>query len=154
MTSRIRCLIAALMVLGGAGCASVHTEQSFPVEKIRSIRPGTTTKQEVLAWFGPPADMARKGGSIRVPFVADDDGGPRDLSFADILGYFPARHQEANLVIYFYQYGNADIPPVYIGFVPVAKAQETVYRLWVLVNEDTGVVADSVLRTLEPRGMR
>jgi hypothetical protein len=154
MASFFRWLFAGCIVLGGAGCVSIETEQSFPARQIRSIRPGTTSKQEILAWFGPPVGMARKGEHIRVPSVTNDAEEPSDLTFTDILKYFPTKHEESNLVIYLYQYWKSNIPSAHVAFAHLAEGQETVNRLWVLVDEDSGVAVDSVLRTREPRGVR
>jgi hypothetical protein len=152
-SARYLYLVISIMVLSCAGCISIHTKQSFPVEQIRSIRPGTTTKQEILEWFGPPVAMARKGQSIRVPSVTHDDGEPQDMVFADILGYFPTKHEEANLVIYLYQYWKSDIPNIFLGFAPVAEGQKTVCRLWILFDEDRNIAVDAVQRMQKPGGI-
>ncbi len=149
--SLIRCLIVSVAVLGSAGCVSIHTEQSFPVEQIRSIRPGVTTKQEVLAWFGPPTAMAEKGERILLPSAGNENEELRERAFADILEYFPTRHLEGSLIVYCYQYWKSDIPLVPAPIADVAEGAVTVYRLWILIDEDRGVAIDSVVRTHAPR---
>ena len=148
---RCRYFVIGVMVLS-AGCIRLQAKQTFPVEPIRSIRPGMTTKQDILTWFGPPANMVRKGAGIFIP-TANDDGEQRYVIFKDILDYFPARHEEENLVIYFYHYWRLAVPYLYVGYAPFAKTQKTVCMLWVLLDEDRNIVIDAAERTQESGGI-
>lgn len=152
-SAQYRYLVISVMVLSCAGCISVHTRRSFPVEHIQSIRPGTTTKQEILKWFGPPVAMATKGQTIRVPSVTNGGGEPQEMVLTDILGYFSTRHEEANLVVYLYQYWESDIPYLYVAFAPLVEGQKTVCQLWVLFDEDSNIAVDAVQRTQKPGGL-
>jgi len=142
------------MLLYGTGCATIATKQVFPVERVKHIQPGATTKQQVLDWFGPPGVVVKKGERVRVRSVRGDGREPRELSFDDILGFFPARHDENHhLVVFRYQYWKSEVPWVAAPFAHLAEEQVTVFSLWVLMNEDTGIVEDSALRTQESRAI-
>jgi hypothetical protein len=143
------------MLLCGTGCATMVTKQVFPIERVKDIRPGATTKQEVLDWFGPPGVVVKKGEGVRIFSVIGDGREPGELSFDDILGFFPAKHDENHhFVVFRYQYWKSEVPWVAASFVHLAEEQVTVSSLWVLINEDTGIVEDSVLLTQESRAVR
>jgi hypothetical protein len=152
-SARHKYLVISFMVLSCAGCISVYTKQSFPVEQIQSIRPGTTTKQEILKWFGPPVAMARKGQSIRVPSFTNSDGDSQAMVLSDVLGFFPTKHKEANLVVYLYQYWKSEITSMYIGFASLEEGPKTACQLWVLFDEDKNIAVDAVERMQKLEGM-
>lgn len=51
--------LAALL----SGCFSIHGSfgARIPTEHLEQIEPGTTTRSEITAWFGPPSAFARPG---------------------------------------------------------------------------------------------
>jgi hypothetical protein len=72
----------------GAGCFSIQvvSGNQVPEEHVGEIRPGETTKAQILDWFGAPEDYTDPSGLRRVL----DDGVvlPEDvlaLPYADVL---------------------------------------------------------------------
>ena len=46
---------------------TVIFDQPFTDSGVRRVRPGETTRDEILDWFGPPFALARPGTTIKVP---------------------------------------------------------------------------------------
>ena len=79
--------LAVAVLLGGSGCViATYTEGiPIPAERVGAIRPGETTKADVLAWFGPPAKYTDDS-------LIEDLLGGGDNEFERIAGaYDPAR---------------------------------------------------------------
>lgn len=77
-----------------AGCFSIRvvSGNQVPTERVSQIRPGETTKAQVLEWFGAPEDYTDPSGLRRVL----DDGVvlPEDvlaLPYADVLVFETTR---------------------------------------------------------------
>jgi hypothetical protein len=54
----LACLVTAGMNANAGGHAVSHDQLAQP-ERFRQVTPGVTTKQEILAMFGAPADISR-----------------------------------------------------------------------------------------------
>jgi hypothetical protein len=79
---------AAALALACSGCLSIRYAEGSPLprERISLIKPGETTKAEVLAWFGAPQGFSDASALERL--IRDLDFEPRtvlDLPFADAL---------------------------------------------------------------------
>lgn len=82
-------LFVSLLFLSGS-CVIGHYREGNPVpfEAIERIRPGTTTKQEILAWFGPPQNYT--SASLLEQLVVSDEIPPGTVPpyrFSDVLAY-------------------------------------------------------------------
>jgi hypothetical protein len=71
-----------------SGCLSIRYAEGTPLpsERVALIKPGETTKAEVLAWFGAPQGFSDASALERL--VRDQDFEPQtvlDLPFADAL---------------------------------------------------------------------
>jgi hypothetical protein len=88
-----RLFLAALVAscaLGVAGCIQIGVTvgNEIPRDRVASIVPGQTTKQEILDWFGAPADFT--DGEIFARLVDVGDIAAEDivaLPFSDLLVY-------------------------------------------------------------------
>jgi|GEM_PF-581672 len=61
----------ALLALAASGCVMGRTYRDHPIDeqKIAAIQLGVTTKNDILAWFGPPQEIeARELTAIGIPF--------------------------------------------------------------------------------------
>ncbi len=47
-------LLVFLLFFSGCVVGRYYEGPQIPPEKIREIKPGITTKQEIISWFGPP----------------------------------------------------------------------------------------------------
>jgi hypothetical protein len=96
------CALACAAWLG-AGCFTIEVTagNQVPTERVPEIMPGTTTKAEILDWFGAPEDYTDPSGLRRVL----DDGVvlPEDvvaLPYADVL-VFETTHGRVKGVLLF-----------------------------------------------------
>lgn len=84
--------VGALLALlaAGPGClvAQYREGNPVPLDQVDRIRPGVTTKEEVLAWFGPPQNYTN--ASLLEQLVASDEvppGTTPPYRFSDVLAY-------------------------------------------------------------------
>jgi hypothetical protein len=78
----------ACAALGSAGCFSIQVTagNEVPAERVAQIRPGETTKPQILDWFGAPEDYTDPSGLRRI--FASGVAVPEDvlqLPYADVL---------------------------------------------------------------------
>lgn len=68
---RLAALGTAGVAVLASGCVMGRVYRDHPLDeqKIAAIQPGTTTKNDILNWFGPPQEVdARELTAIGVPF--------------------------------------------------------------------------------------
>ena len=87
MTSRLVPL-ALLCVFGLAGCLIVDFSegQTVAVDQLAKIVPGTTTKKEILDWFGAPQGLA--DAQFLENYLVDQELAPGpvvNVPYADVL---------------------------------------------------------------------
>lgn len=113
------------------------------------IRPGVTTKQDVLERFGPPLAVARRDTTMVLPPPGTKRGRidmPSEIFFELFSENRPLRNSE---IVYYYEstrttaLGGLVIPIIGAGYDSTRFA---VKRLWILLDETTGVVGDYVFR--------
>ena len=81
-------LLAALAALHGCVIGRYSEGQTIPVDEVARIVPGTTTKSEILDWFGAPQSYA--DATLLEEYMSDRQlvpGPVVDLPFADVLVY-------------------------------------------------------------------
>jgi len=135
-------ILLAGMNLWGCNIRSVEYDLTFDEDEIERIHLGKTTKEEILDWFGPPNAMATKGKSFQ--FASSSAGIKAEPISNEILfELFSGKHQLANYhSVYFYSTSGTsglDVP-----FISNTSAD--INQLWVLVNQESGLVVDYVYR--------
>ena len=133
--------VAALAALCMCGCfvarENVLADEALPGEHIRGIRRGATTRQEILERFGPPVAVARRGNPMVNPaetsFELFSTG--RSLRDTEIVYYYDSSRLKATGVLI--------VPLVGGGY---HKSETVVERLWLLIDDGTGIVEDYVFR--------
>jgi hypothetical protein len=81
-------LVAALAGAPGCVVGQYREGNEVPLEMADRIRPGVTTKQEILEWFGPPQNYT--SASIVEQLIATDNTPPGTVPpyrFSDVLAY-------------------------------------------------------------------
>lgn len=83
-------LVVSVILL--SGCVVGTYSEGFPVDpaKVSEIRPGTTTKGDLLAWFGPPSNFS--DASLLEDLILSEEttggpGGGAPRRFSDILAW-------------------------------------------------------------------
>jgi hypothetical protein len=100
---RFGSLLALVCVAGlGTGCLSmkVVSGNQVPTERVADIRPGETTKAEVLDWFGAPEDYTDPSGLRRVfdeAVVLPED--VLALPYADVLVFETTHGRVKGLIL-------------------------------------------------------
>ena len=89
----------------GAGCFSIQVVagNDVPADRVGQIRPGETTKAQVLDWFGVPEDYTDPSGLRRI--FADGVAVPEDvlhLPYADVLVYELTRGRVRGILLILY----------------------------------------------------
>lgn len=82
--------LALLALTAAAGCVvgQYREGNAVPLELVDRIRPGETTKQEILAWFGPPQNYTN--ASLLEQLLVSDQVPPGTVPpyrFSDVLAY-------------------------------------------------------------------
>ena len=138
-------ILSGMILLAGInfwGCRSVEYGIAFDEEEIERIHLGKTTKEEILGWFGPPNAMATKGKIFQ--FASSSAGSKAEPISNEILfELFSGKHQLANHhSVYFYSTsGTAGGEVLYMS-----DTSPDINKLWVLVNQESGLVEDYVYR--------
>jgi hypothetical protein len=101
--------VAALVCAAflGSGCFTIEVTagNQVPTERVPEIQLGTTTKAEILDWFGAPEDYTDPSGLRRVL----DDGVvlPEDvlaLPYADVLVFETTHGRVKGLLLFFFNW--------------------------------------------------
>ena len=90
-----------------AGCFTIHVTSGneVPAERVAQIRPGETTKAEILDWFGAPEDYTDPSGLRRI--FADGVAVPEDvlqLPYADVLVFELTRGTGKGVLLILFNY--------------------------------------------------
>lgn len=130
-------------VMGG----KYRADEPFTEAQIRKITPGTTTKQDLLDWFGPPVAVARKGAVMKIPVPGLRKEGSHDVQADTFFELFSSKHALTEQhIIYYYYYAEIKGTEVMVFLAGTAYQREVVDKLWLLVDDRTGVVADYIFR--------
>jgi len=149
--------IATVVVMCvAAGCIpfpATMTGPSLPQETIAKIQPGKTTKAEVLEWLGPPITIGAKGEIVAVlrptEWIKHNVllGGSRDTEVATWFELFAPKRETSDYHRVYYYY-RAVTTRFDVPFPGMFVFDDTTIhdQLWILMNEETGIVEDYVLR--------
>lgn len=111
MLRLVRCLlVAALAVAPGCVIGRYSEGQTIPADQIPRIVPGTTTKAEILEWFGAPQSYA--DATFLEDFMSERElvpGPVVDLPFADVLVYRFTEGELRGLVMILYNHIRLDV---------------------------------------------
>lgn len=146
-----RLALVVLAVSTAQGCVyfpPFHSGAPVPQARVAALRPGTTTKYELLESFGMPLSIARKGETLLIARGMDHAAGgvtPAHFEYLSADAFFEPfadRATGAQHRVYYYSHTISSKHAVVI----TAYLKESVTRrsedLWVLVNEQTGLVED------------
>jgi hypothetical protein len=148
------CSVFAFMLICMSGCMVTGVEYTVdePLNeaRIEGIQRAETTKQEILTWFGPPVAIARQGTTTKIPPPDLSKKGYEEVSSETFFELFSAKHEiTEDHIIYYYYYREVKGSFAAIGLVGNSKQRLVVSKLWILINDTTGIVEDYLLRTSE-----
>jgi hypothetical protein len=135
--------LAVFLTTSLLGC--VTTGAAIRTERVKSIIPGKTTKNDLLDMFGAPASVSGRDETLTLSSAAIM-GKPFSNRFSyrlradTFFALFP-HADEYRRVYYFFHAVSYTYPVWYILYFGENGKTKT-DRLWVLVDEHTGVVED------------
>jgi hypothetical protein len=112
--ARISLLAAPMLLLSfiSTGCivGRYYEGPNIIAEKVKDIKPGVTTKEEIIEWFGPPRNYMSPTVFNKIMQDLDKTGEPLGtFPFANILSY---QYDQANvraLVLVLFNYAEAKV---------------------------------------------
>lgn len=146
-----------LVVLFLNGCffmgGRFQMDEPLKAEQIEGIRRGESTKETILALFGPPTAIARRGKTMVFP---PPGAGKRQSAPVESRLFFELFSAEQPLraghIVYYYD--SARLKAGGFLLVPVIgggfhSERVLVDRLWLLVDDTTGIVQNYIFRRAE-----
>jgi len=137
-------LLIFIISINILGCIMGSTEYdlNFNDKEIERIQSGITTKDEILNWFGPPNAMASK--TKRLQFAVPAAGGETNtINYEILFELFSTKHQLTNEhSVYFYYTSDSSQH----NFAFLLREMPGVDKLWILINQESGLVEDYVFR--------
>ena len=139
----------SLCVLPGCLTLFKYSGTEIKAAQVAQIQPGKTLKRDALEWFGAPMTISARGEIVVVPKASVPDKEyriPRILTVVNSDTFFDlfspeVEFTEYHRVYYFYFSESRDLTYYFL----VAKYNEidTKFdKLWLLVDERTGIVED------------
>ena len=156
-----RFVVAAVILAQGCVPAPpVITGPVLPRENIEKIQPGKTKKTEILEWFGLPMAIGAKGATLTIlresAWVGEALGGKirrggyYQAEADTFFELFSSKHKivEQHRVYYYYRAVSTQFG--FFAALAIYETRKTRFdKLWLLINEETGVVEDYVFRAEE-----
>lgn len=130
----------------------LRTGEPIRDKQVIMVKPGKTTKKELLEWLGAPMAIAVRDEITVIPSVTGSLVGSLRRGYYKInsdtfFELFSADHELSEYHrVYYYRYVAAKKTGYFALFAVYESGKTMTDNLWVLVNEKTGVVEDYVFR--------
>ncbi len=161
MTRTMVIAVVGLALFSATACVvptiPFKTGEPIRVDRLATISPGTTTKQDLLEQFGPPTAIVAQHEVDAIPTPSVWNAGP-PVSFRMISHdyrfqsdtFFELFASSRGLGeyhrIYYYDYVVSSKTSHFFIVAFYESGMTETDRLWVLVNEKTGIVEDYVFK--------
>jgi len=139
---------AAIISVAGCIVGNYASDDQLDTDYIEEIQKGITTKQEILDRLGLPKILARKGKTVKVP-SNDPEKDMEEVDSELLFELFSAKHAIGDHhIVYFYYSSNMHMAVV-MPILPIASASGSmdIDRLWILIDQNTGIVEDYLFRS-------
>lgn len=142
-------LVLSLCLLPGCLTLFKYSGSEIKAARVAQIQHGKTLKRDALEWFGPPMTISARGEIVVVPKASVPDKEyrvPRRPTVVESDTFFDlfspkVEFTEYHRVYYFYFSESRNL--TYYLLVAQYDEIETKFdKLWLLVNERTGIVED------------
>jgi hypothetical protein len=101
-------ILSLLFLLLGCVIGRYHEGPLISQEKIKEIKPGVTTKAEIISWFGPPQNYMSPTFFNEVMREMEVTGDPlTNYPFANILSYQYNRSNVRAIILILFNYVEA-----------------------------------------------
>lgn len=123
-------------------------------KQVERVRPGQTSIREVLTWLGPPAAIARSGKTVIFPPPSMGKNGSLEMRSDVFFELFSSgRELRKEEVVYYYDASRQSSLGVIVILIVINFGGQTerakVERLWLLVDERSGIIEDYVYRVAD-----
>jgi hypothetical protein len=151
-------LLAALLTVMLQACAPalpLSSGVSLSEARVQRLQPGNTSKHEVLELFGMPLSIAKKGEVLTVSRGSEYKAGGSGVEHAGLylvpadtfFELFTPKHRMAeHHRIYYYYDAVSNKHLLMLGVYYRESSSTRSDQLWILINEQTGLVEDFVFR--------
>ena len=146
-------LALSFSVLTGCITLFKYSGTEIKASRVAKIKPGETLKREALEWFGAPITISAPGEIIVIPKVSIPDKEyrvPRRATIVESDTFFDLFSPEAEITEYhrvYHFYFSESRELMYFLIVATYDEIDTKFdKLWLLVNEKTGVVEEYFFR--------
>lgn len=113
-------------------------------EMVAKIQPGKTTKEEIIQWFGIPNNIVKSQDKVGSSYNLPASSAHMTVPSFDL---FSSKHKITDdSRIYVYTFSKTSGSSVNILFLGNTTTHTRADTLLVLLNEDTGLVEDSLFR--------
>ena len=156
-------VLALITLLPTQGCiwGSVQYDRTLTKDVVEKIKPGKTTRKNILKWLGPPEVLAKKDDRISLPILENENKDVR-IQEVDSMIFFEKFLEKQPIsdhhVVYYYLNEGEDIngfaipiPGLSFISVPATFGNLQFSELWVLVNNETEQVEDYVFLKREEK---
>src|SRR2546423_8252066 len=149
---------AALITVTLQACAPalpLSSGVSLSEARVQRLQPGKTSKHEVLELFGMPLSIAKKGEVLTVSRGSEYKAGGSGVEHAGLyfvpadtfFELFTPKHRIGEYHrIYYYYDAVSNKPLLMLGVYFRESSTTRSDQLWMLINEQTGLVDDFVFR--------
>ncbi|MGE5284962.1 MAG: hypothetical protein ACM3OG_08335 [Actinomycetota bacterium] len=140
--------LAALCLCGCFMTRELHVaDEPLPRDRIREIRRGVTTRQEILERFGPPVAVARHGSTMVYPPPGRTKQGRVEVPSDAFFELFSTGHAPMDSeIVYFYDASRFEATGILVIPIGSYSTRVAVERLWLFIDERKGIVQEYVLR--------
>jgi hypothetical protein len=98
------------LFLEGCLVARYHEGPRIPLERVKDIKPGVTTKEEIVGWFGPPQNYISPTIFNQIMRELDVTREPlTNYPFANILSYQYNQGNVKALILILFNYAEAKV---------------------------------------------
>lgn len=146
-------IVLVLLCLSGCCLIGGQYLADEPIEKkrVERISPGQTSVREVLTRLGPPVAIARSERTVIFPPPSIGRSGYLEMNSDAFFELFsPGRALRKEEVVYYYDASRKSSLGGLVIMILINFGGQTdrvkVERLWLLVDEKTGIIEDYVYR--------
>ncbi len=149
MLKTLAAIVTVALISSGCmiGKGSFLTGDPLPEKQVKQIVPGMTTKQQILDWFGPPLAVARKGAIMKIPSLGPKKTEYQDVQADSFLELFSSKYALTERhIVYYYPATDIKSSETLFVFLDTIDHKVVTDRLWILIDDGTGIVVDYVYR--------
>jgi len=133
------------------GCLTLfkYSGTEIKADRVAQIQPGKTLKRDALEWFGPPMTISARGELVVIPKASIPDNEyrvPRRPTVVNADTYFDLFSSEVEFTqyhrVYYFYYSESRDLTYYFLVAQYDEIDTRFDKLWLLVDERTGIVED------------